>query len=179
MSDPGQQAAAQDVVAVFDDAGNQLFADARSVRAVINERAKPATHPVETGGTIGDNVVDLPTTIELSVILRPGGFRDTYQQIKAAYKARNLLSVQTKTDTYDNMLLHDFPHDETPEMFNTVAVGIKLTEFILVEPQYAQLPATQVKKKANASTVQTGQQNPTPATTKQQSAAFSLIFGSH
>lgn len=168
---------AQDVVGVFDSDGNQLFVDARSIRALVNEKSKPAVHPLEEGGTFGDNVVDEPTTIELSVILRPGSFRDTYQQIKAVRKARQLVTVQTKTDTYANMLLHDMPHDETPEMFNTVAIGIKLTEFNLVKAQYAQL--TSVKKPANKSTVKTGQKNPAPATAPQSSAAFDLIFGSH
>lgn len=176
MSEAGT--ASQDVVGVFDSDGNQLFVDARSIRALINERSKPATHPVEDGGTIGDNVVDLPTEIALEVILRRENFRDTYQQIKAVRDARNLVTVQTKTDSYGNMLLHDFPHDETPEMFDTVAVALKLTEFILVEPQYAQLPAAQVKKKANASTVKTGQKNPAPATAPQSSSAYDLIFGS-
>lgn len=168
---------AQDVVGVFDSGGNQLFVDARSIRALVVERSKPAVHPLETGGTFGDNVVDLPVEVALEVILRPGTFRATYQQIKAVRAARNLVTVQTKTDTYSNMLLHDFPHDETPEMYDTVAVAIKLSEFILVAPQYRQLTA--VKKPANKSTVKTGQKNPAPATPKQSSAAYDLIFGSH
>lgn len=167
----------QDVVGVFDAGGSQLFVGARSIRALVNERSKPALHPLETGGTFGDNVVDLPVEIALEVILRPAAFRATYQEIKAVRRARKLVTVQTKTDTYTDMLLHDLPHDETPEMFDTVAIAVKLTQFQLIAPQYKQL--TDAKKPANKSTIKTGQKNAAPATPKQSSAAFDLIFGSH
>ncbi len=167
----------QDVIGVFDSNLNQLFPNARSVRAMISPKSKGAQHPLETGGTFGDNVVDLPVTIELSVIIDPADLRNTYQQIKAAKAARNLLLVQTTVDTFSNMMILDIPFDQTAEMFDTVAVAIRLEEFILVNAQYAQLPASSVKKKSNASTVDTGQKNSTPATPAQTSAAYDLFFG--
>jgi hypothetical protein len=169
---------AQDVVGVFDDNLNQLFADARSIRATVTERSKIMEHPVESGATISDHVVDHPTEIELSVVLTPATYPDTYQQIKTTWLAKTTVTVVTKTDTYDNQLIFEIPHDETPEMFNTVAVAIKLRQVIMVDAQYAQLPASSVKKSSNASTVKTGQKNPAPATPSQNSAAYDLIFGS-
>lgn len=168
---------AVDVVGVFDSGFQQLFADARPIRALVREGSKLMEHPVESGATITDHRVFLPVLIELHMILTPDSYQDTFQQIKTAWKELNLLSVQTKSDTYSNMLIEELPHDEQPEMFDTVAVGLRLRQVILVEAQYAQLPAKEVKKKSNASTVKTGQKQATTTTTKKSSAAYDLIFG--
>lgn len=167
-----------DVVGVFDSSFNQLFADAIAIRAMVSEKSKIMEHPVESGVTITDHVVIQPTEIEMSVVLTPLTYRDTYTQIKTVWQAFGLVSVQTKTGTYPNMLIYEIPHDEVPEMFDTVAVAIKLREVILVEAQYAQLPQKNVRKPKNASTVRTGQKDGKPATPTQSSAAFDLIFGS-
>lgn len=183
MSDPGSTAGyvsnkSEDVVGVFDDAGAQLFEDARAVRALINIRAKIMEHPLESGAVIADHIVFQPTEIELAVIPRSGTYRDTFQQIATAYKAKKTVTVQTKTDTYSDMAIEAMPYDQTSEMFDTVAVGLKLRQAIFVEAQFAQLPPAKVKKKSNSSTSKTGQKTGQAATNGQSSAAFDLIFGS-
>lgn len=170
-------AGAVDVVGVFDSSLNQLFADARPIKAMIKPLSKFMDHPGESGITITDHRIFQPIEIELSLILKASTFRDTYQQIKAAYVGLTPLSVQTKADTYANMYVTDMPHDEDPEIFDTISVALKLREVIFVVAQYQQLPATQVKKPANSSTVKTGQKNPQPATAPQQSILHSLFFG--
>lgn len=176
MSFAGQ--GAQDVVGVFDASFNQLFPDARAIRANVKPNAKIMQHPIETGVTITDNVVVEPTEIELSVILNAGTSQDTYQQIKTSWLAFGLLTVQTKMDTFSDMLIYAPPHDEVPEMFDTVAVAIKLRSVIIVDSQYAQLPVSSVAKKSNASTVKTGLKTPATASPAQSSSAYDLIFGS-
>jgi len=47
-----------------------------------------------------------------------------------------------------------------------------------VTPQYAPLPASNVKKSSNASTVKGGQKQGQEASPKKSSAAYDLIFGS-
>lgn len=155
--------ATQDVVGVYDANFNQLFEGARPLRCVVTERSKIMEHPIETGATVADHVVVLPTEIELSMIPRPEDFDDSYNAIKAAYQAQAFVSVQTKTDTYTSMLIYEIPHDERPETFDTIAIAVKLREAILVNPQFSQLPPAQVKKKSDASTVQTGQKQPADA----------------
>lgn len=169
--------ATQDLVGVYDDSFNQLFENARPLRCLISERSKIMEHPIETGATIADHVVRQPIEIQLSVIPLPEDFVDSYNAIKAAYLANTFVSVQTKTDTYTNMLIYEMPHDETPEIFDTVAIGIKLREAILVQAQFSQLPASEVKKKSRATTVKTGQKQPTEATPAQSSGAYDLFFG--
>ncbi len=172
----------QDVVGVFSDGGDlaPLFEGAHVMRALVNEDAKVMDHPMESGAVSSDHIVFLPTEIDLHVILAPEDYADTYQQIKAKWKAAETVSVQTKTDTYASMLITRIPHDEESEMANTVAMGIKLRQVIIIKAQYAQLPPAQVQKPANSSTTKTGQKAPTPASTgqtKKASTLYGAFFG--
>lgn len=177
MSDPGLSAA-QDVVGVFDEDFNQLFVMARPLRALVRDGSKLMKHPIETGGTIVDHRVFEPIGIELSMILSPAEFQNTYQEIKSAYTGNSKLIVQTRVDTYADMVILEIPHDETGEMADTIAMGLKLEQAIFVDPQYAQLPPSKVKKSSNSSTAKTGQKQGTAASDSQNSAAYDLIFGS-
>jgi hypothetical protein len=157
-------AQSQDVVGVFDSNGNELFPNARAIRALVNPPARAMKHPLETGASVTDHIVFDPIQIELGVILDPVDYQDTYQQILNLFKAPQTVTILTKTSSYQNMLMTAPPYDEVPEMFDTIAVAMKFEEAIFVQAQYAQLPATSVAKKSNASTVKTGQQTATPAT---------------
>jgi hypothetical protein len=177
VSDPGLSAA-QDVVGVFDESYNQLFVLARPLRALIRDGSKLMKHPIETGGTIADHRVFEPVGIELSLILDPAEYQNTYQEIKSAYTGNSKLTVQTRVDTYTDMVILEMPHDETADIADTIAMGIKLEHAIFVDPQYAQLPPSKVKKSSNSSTAKTGQKQGTDANASQNSAAYDLIFGS-
>lgn len=176
MSAPGQSAIV-DVVGVFDANLNQLFADARPIKAMIKPDSKLMDNPGESGITITDHRIFLPVEIELSLILRAATFRDTYQQVKTAYVNLTPLSVQTKADTFTNMYIMAMPHDEDPDLFDTISLALKLREVNLVTAQYAQLPAGQVKKKSNSSTTKTGQKTPGQTNPGQQSILHQLFFG--
>ncbi len=170
-------ASAQEVVGVFDQDGNQLFVNATAIRALVNPSAKVMKHPLEDGASTTDHIVFEPVRIKLSVIPKPDGYQDTWQEMLAQFKAATTVTVQTKTDSFDSMLMQGLPFDETPEMFDTIAVAADFEEAIFVQAQYKQLPASAVKKKSNASTVKTGAKQPTDASPKQNSTAFDLIFG--
>lgn len=176
MSDPGTQA--QDVVGVFDDDFKQLFVMARPMRALIRDQSKLMVHPIETGGVIADHRVFEPIGIILEMILDPEEYKDTYQQIKSAYQSNSKLTVQCRVDSYSDMVILAMPHDESAEILDTVAVGLKLEQAIFVDPQYQQLPPSKVKKSSNSSTAKTGQKQPKDASASQSSAAYDLIFGS-
>ena len=169
----------QDVVGIFDEDFNQLFETSEAMRALVNETAKAMEHPMESGAVNTDHIVFLPTEISLSIILDSEDYRDVYQDIKAKWKAAATLSVQTKTDTYTSMLIVACPHDEETDMFDTVGIGVKLRQIIVVTAQYSKLPAKSVKKPSNSSTTKTGQKTPTPASAPKTSAAYDLIFGAH
>lgn len=150
--------ASADVVAVFDKNFNQVFVNARPIKAMISEQAKVMEHPIETGAVITDHRIIQPVEIELSLILIASDYRNVYQQIKQLYRAGEILTVQTRTDTYQNMLIQKLPHDEDPEMFDVVALALGLKEAQFVTAQFGTLPASKVRDATDASTTQKGQQ---------------------
>lgn len=172
LTDANIATASADVVAIYDQNFRQLFVTARPIKAVVKEDSKVMEHPLETGGTITDHTVVLPVEIELSIIPVRGEYRDVYQRIKQAFLNRDLLVVQTKSGTYQNQLIQSLPHDEDPDLYDTISVALKLKEVQLVEAQFARLPPRSVRNPTNASTVDRGQQQP-----KQSSRDSSILFG--
>lgn len=164
-----------DAVAVFDDSFNQVFEQANSMKVNVIETSKVMEHPVEDGTTITDHRVLMPDEIELSLILSGSNFRSVYQQIKQIYRAGTLLTVQTKTDTYSNMIISDMPHDESGDMFDAVLIAVRMKQVLFVTAQFGTLPQSKVANKSQSSTVKKGQQQSTAAT-PEQTARGSLLY---
>jgi hypothetical protein len=164
--------ASADVVAIYDQQFRQVFQLARPIKAVVKEASKVMEHPLETGATIIDHTIILPVEIELSIIPTRGEFRDVFQRIRQAFKNRELFSVQTKTGMYENQLIQDIPHDEDPDLFDTISLAVKMREVQLVAAQFAKLPPRKVRNPSDASTVDRGQQQP-----KESTRGSSVLFG--
>jgi Dit-like tail protein len=151
---------ASDVVGIFDQNFNQVFPLARPVKVTVHQLSKPMEHPVELGTIITDNRIIMPTEIEVSMILPGGAYRSVYQQINQIFTSAQLLNVQTRTSTYPNMFIVELPHDEDAEMFDTVAIGLKMKQVLIVTTQTQALPATAVANTNQQSTINLGSQNP-------------------
>lgn len=148
----------EDEVAVIDADGNQVFSLARPVKATVKEESKVMEHPVEDGSTITDHRVLLPVEIELALVLSSEEYRDVYQEIRELWANADLLTVQTRTGNYGNMIIYAMPHDETTDMTSGVAIGLKLKEVRLVEANIGKLPAEAVQSSKNTSKTDRGQQ---------------------
>ena len=112
-------------------------------------------HPVESGATITDHRIMLPVEIRMSLMLDDP--INDYAQVKALYREASLLVVQTRTGTYQNMLIAALPHEESAEVFDRVPMELVLREVQIVEAQFQALPPRQVASPRNASTVNRGQ----------------------
>ena len=147
---------AYDLVAVFDQDFNRVFPNAKAIKAVVKEEAKVMEHPLENGATIVDHRIILPVEIELSVILQFADYQDTYNQIKQFYLNGTLLVVQTKSGVYHNQLIAAMPHEENPDMFDALAIALKLqqAQFATTTNSFAN------KNPSQASTVNRGNQQP-------------------
>lgn len=147
---------ANDQVAIFTQDFDQVFRQARSIKAVVKETAKVMEHPVETGAVITDHRIINPIEIELSMILQAVDYRDVYRNIKQAYLNATLLIVQTKSDTYFNQMISSLPHEEDPSMYDTIAIALSLKQVLFTSAQYGQ-PKSPVHAKKSAR----GTQQPT------------------
>lgn len=155
---------AVDVVAVLDSNLNQLFPNARPVKANVREVAKPMDHPLETGAKTVDHIVFQPDEVELACILSGAEYTQVYHQIKAVYLRADLVTIQTRVDSYTNMLIYGIPHEETPEQTDIITLIIQTRNTRFATALFrATEPAAKVKPaaKKNASTVERGEQRPT------------------
>lgn len=112
----------------------QVFSGARPIKATVKETAKVMDYPVETGATYSDYRISNPTEIELPCLIAQADYGTAYQAIRNAWRNATLLSVQTRTGTYQNMIIADLPHEEDAEMFTSISILLKLREVILIAP---------------------------------------------
>ena len=164
---------AQDVVAVLDSKFRQVFAKARAIKATIMRASKAMEHPLETGATITDHRIVLPVNIELSMILASDDYRAVYQQVRDLFNRGDLLTVQTRVDSFPSMLIEKMPHDETPEMFDGVALALSLKEAHFVQPQFSPLKVAEPK---DSNTTKRGQQQPTESPPARKQSVLSGFF---
>jgi|SRR5579863_4119668 len=149
----------KDAVAVYDQNFNQVFPTARITKPVIKPSAKGMEHPIEDGVIITDHVIINPIELELPVIVQAPDLQDTYKTIFNYFTNSTLLTIQTKASTYSNMYILEMPHEEDPDLFDSIAVVIKFKQALIVTSEVSQ--AVVPKNPQNSSTVKRGTVQPT------------------
>lgn len=166
-----------DVVALLDASGAQVFVTARPMKATVKESSKSMEHPLETGATIVDHRIILPLEIELSVLLTEADGPAVYQQLRAVFLRGDLLTLQTRAGSYSNLLLEAIPHDESPDMFDGLAVSVSLKEVVFVTAVYSKTAIQPASGSTHKSTVKRGEQQPkTSAQEPRKSSILGSIF---
>lgn len=164
-----------DTVAIFDKNYNELFRQAKSIKAVIKEQSKLMEHPIESGAIITDHRIVLPIEIELSLILSSSDYQDVYKSIRQYFFQATLLIVQTRAGIYQNQIISALPHEEDPNMYDALTIALSLKQVLYVSAQYTNVP----KYPSNTSTVDRGQQQGTPATVKQVTSLRGIFNSIH
>lgn len=152
-----------DVVGIFDENFNQLFADARPMRATIRQNARAMEHPIESGQIITDYRIILPIEIEIPFMVAPEFYRDTYEQIQNLFLNSELLLVQTVASLYVNMIISEMPHQESPEHFNSLHILLRFKQVQVVASETTFAP----ESPTDTNTQNIGVQNPTPVVVNQ------------
>lgn len=143
-----------DTVGVYDQLFNQVFKSSRIVKATIREEARVMEHPLETGATVTDHRVILPIEIELSMIVQSTQYWEVYNEIKQAYLSSTLFIVQTKASVYINQLIASMPHEESPELFDTISIALNFKEVLFFQTSAKLVP----RETTNSPVVKRGQQ---------------------
>ena len=126
---------ATDVVGIYDAAGfTRMFQNAIPMKAEVRETSQIMNHPVETGAVIADHHIINPIEINLSLLIDGSNFGAVYDQMKVAFLAATLLTVQTNSGVYSNMIIADMPHQESTDMYNVISVALHLKEVLYVAP---------------------------------------------
>ena len=151
----------QDVVAVLASDFSQVFPNARALKVSISRGSKAMEHPLETGAVVTDHRIILPVTAELSMVLASSDYKGVYQQISTLFRKGDLLTVQTRVESFGSMLIEKMPHEESADIADGVAVALSLKEAIFVTPQFSTLPPKKVTRPKDSDTVKKGQVQPT------------------
>ena len=167
--------ASVDTVAIFDKSYNELFSQAKSIKAVIKEQSKLMEHPIESGAIITDHRIILPIEIDLSLILASSDYQDVYKSIRSYFFQATLLIVQTRSGIYQHQIISALPHEEDPSMYDALTIALSLKQVVYVSAQYTNVP----KSQTNTSTVDRGQQQGIPATNSQLTYAQKIAASIH
>lgn len=152
---------AKDVVGVYStDGTSQLFDDARPLKAKVTTSATVMSHPVEDGATITDHKVVNPIEIELSMVLSSDDYTGVYQAIREAFDASTLLTVQTRSGPYQNMMIVAMPHDEDAMMYDAISMALKLREVKFAVVRTGAVPVSSPADARNTSTSPGGKKQP-------------------
>lgn len=155
-----------DVVAITAFGGFiPLLPNARPLAATVHEISQVMEHPLETGSVVADHIIQKPIEIELPLLcIGEFAYRSTYALLRTFYQSGTLLTIRTRTGSYSSMLIYEMPHEETSDIFDGIAIRLRLKEARFVTPKTGLAPA-QVKDSKQASTTKRGsQQSSTPTT---------------
>lgn len=166
---------AVDVVGVYDIDFNQVFLNARPLKASVSDEALFFKHPLESSATRTDHIIFQPVKISMSIMMSGKDYRNVYKQVKQIYKSQTQLIVQTKTDTYENIYIQSIPHEESAKNFDSVIMNLLLDETKLAVTEVKYIPESQ----SDSNTKNRGQQEPktSNATQEQKGSTLSRWFG--
>lgn len=124
-----------DIVQILDqDTLQQIFSEARPIRASVREYSRGLRYPIETGAILTDSVIIMPLEIHMEMFIPNTAYGTVYPALRAARINGKLLTVQTRTGTYRNMFIEEMPHEETTDIMNAVTMQLKLVEALQVGP---------------------------------------------
>ncbi|ANY17231.1 phage baseplate protein [Bordetella pseudohinzii] len=148
----------QQQVSILDSETFQIiFASAEPMRINVKEKKRATKFAVEDGTDRSDHVVRELTNIEIEFLL-VDDTRNQFESLRQAFEQNKLVTVQTKVRSYENMLIVDVPHNETPELGTAISIPIQLQEWVEVKSAFGELPPEKVANKSQSSTVKRGQQ---------------------
>lgn len=133
---------------MIDDSGVVMSAE-------IIESSKLSEHPLEDGKVSADNKVQLPTEINIQIVLQAQDYKDRLQQIKDYRDNRTMLIVRTNFGVYKNMQIVSIPCNLNVDNVSRVTFNIKLRE-VLVAENLVEMSADTVADVSNATTQNTG-----------------------
>ena len=134
----------------------------------VQETSTVTKYKVEDGTNRNDHIVHNPTEIMMRFTLA-GEVSQLFNAIKQTYTERALVTVQTRTDVYADMIVTDIPQEQTGAAMDAVTLDVRMSEWREVVPEHGELTQAKVAKPEQSSTVKRGSQatSETPPAKKQ------------
>ena len=163
------------VVILDNDSLQELWTGTDIMRVSVHETSKATRYAVEDGTSRNDHVIQNPTEIEIRMVL-VGEVSRLFQLLKQTYLERKLVTVQTKTDVYTDMLVEEIPHEQDAGMADGVTVNVRMVEWREVVPEYGELTMAKVAQPRQSDTVKRGSQATSEAPPEKRQSVLRSIF---
>lgn len=141
----------------------------------VQETSTVTKYKVEDGTNRNDHIVHNPTEIMMRFTLA-GEMSQLFSAIKQTYTERALVTVQTRTDVYADMIVTEIPQEQTGAATDAVTLDIRLSEWREVVPEYGELTQAKVAKPEQSSTVKRGSQATTETPPAKKQSVLRSIF---
>lgn len=135
---------------------------------VLQVEAKPTKQvtkfKVEDGSDRNHHIVEKANEVSVSFILTDVDYMENinaYKELLEYHNDNKLVTLQTRLNIYENMVIETIPHSEDKEIFYGGVVNMTLSEWREVTPEYGELKQEQVKHPKNSDTKTTGRQQGT------------------
>lgn len=135
-----------DAVAVLDSGFRQVFPKARPMKISVRQTLKAMEHPLENGEITTDYRVLNPVEIEIPIKTQGLYYRGVYHEIEQLYKKSELLTIQTRTRNYRNMVIIEMPHEQVPAEYDVISMNLRFKQIRIVQKEGDYAPASSSDK---------------------------------
>lgn len=141
----------------------------------VQETSTVTKYKVEDGTNRNDHIVHNPTEIMMRFTLA-GEVSQLFNAIKQTYTERALVTVQTRTDVYADMIVTEIPQEQSGAAMDAVVLDVRLSEWREVVPEYGELTQARVARPEQSSTVKRGSQATTETPPEKKQSVLRSIF---
>lgn len=160
------------MIQIFDNDTKELIFRQTNIINIEVKLDKQATkYQVEDGTMRNDHIIENAKEINISFVLTKVDKDDNVSQfleILSYFNENKFVTVQTKMNIYNNMLIEAIPQTENKEIFYGCSINMHLIEWREVKPEYGQLKQEQVKDKKHSDTQKTGRQQGSEVTNEKE-----------
>ena len=154
-------------VQILDSGFNVLFTSAHPLNVTTEQEKRPTEFQVESGETRSDHVVVNPKVVTIDFALQQDS-RNEFENIRQAFASDELVTIQTRLSTFENMLIVSIPSVESADTYQGGTVSVRFQEWREIQPEYGEIQQAQVAKPEQSDTVKRGKQTPAQATPQQE-----------
>ncbi len=150
-------------IALYDqEVGYEILVNAQLKEGSVSDDKKFMEHPIEDGTVIIDHVVDDAKTGTVQVLISDD---DAYSldELMDFYQNSYKVVLKIKNEVFTDLVIASKPLKANAEYFDTTVYDLTFKEVMQAQTQYVKMQVPAVKNKKNASTVKTGQKQPTPS----------------
>ena len=114
----------------IDDSGIVLSAE-------VIEDCKLTEHPLENGEVLADNKVKMPTEINVQITLPTQDYKDKLALLKKYKDENQMIYIETKFGSYDNMQIVNMPCTMNTENINRLTFNVRFRQVLIAEQNVA------------------------------------------